>query len=100
MMWSVDEKILHVLDRLGEESKLERSGEVKVLPKDEMLAITPDTGRFFKIILNAMHAKKILEIGTSVGYSTLWFADAVIQNGIIKAEGPIITIDSNHSKIE
>ena len=49
-----------------------------------------------------MHAKKILEIGTSVGYSTLWFADAVIQNGIIKAEGssPIITIDSNHSKIE
>jgi caffeoyl-CoA O-methyltransferase len=102
MMWSVDEKILHVLNRLGKQSKLERSGEVKVLPEDEMLAITPDTGRFFKIILNAMHAKKILEIGTSVGYSTLWFADAVIQNGIIKAEGssPIITIDSNHSKIE
>jgi len=101
-MWSVDEKILHVLNRLEEQSKLERSGEAKVLPKDEMLAITPDTGRFFKIILNAMHAKKILEIGTSVGYSTLWFANAVIQNGITEAEGssPIITIDSNHSKIE
>jgi caffeoyl-CoA O-methyltransferase len=98
----VDEKILRVLNRLGQQSKLERSGELKVLPEDEMLAITPDTGIFFKIILNAMHAKRILEIGTSVGYSTLWFADAVIQNGITKAEGskPIITIDINHSKIE
>jgi caffeoyl-CoA O-methyltransferase len=98
----VDEKILRVLNRLGEQSKLERSGELEVLPEDEMLSITPDTGRFFKIILNAMHAKRILEIGTSVGYSTLWFADAVIQNGITKAEGlnPIVTIDINHSKIE
>ena len=98
----MNEKIRLVLARLGEQSKRERSGEIKVLPKDEMLAITPDTGMFFKIILNAMRAKTILEIGTSVGYSTLWFADAMIQNGITKAEGtkPIITIDMNHSKIE
>lgn len=101
-MKPVDEKILLVLTRLGEQSKRERSGEIKVLPKEEMLAITPDTGGFFKIILNAMRAKRILEIGTSVGYSTLWFADAMIQNGITKAEvaKPIITIDINHSKIE
>lgn len=98
----MNEKIQWVLARLGEQSKLERSREIKVLPEDEMLAITPDTGRFFKIILNAMHAKRILEIGTSVGYSTLWFADAMIQNGITKAERakPIITVDINHSKIE
>jgi predicted O-methyltransferase YrrM len=98
----VDEKILRVLNRLGKQSKLERSGDLKVLPGDEMLAITPDTGMFFKIILNAMHAKRILEIGTSVGYSTLWFADAIIQNGVTRAEdsNPIITIDINHSKIE
>ncbi len=98
----MDEKIVRLLNRLAEQSKRERSGELIVHPEDEMLAITPDTGRFFKIILNAMHAKRILEIGTSVGYSTLWFADAVIQNGISKAEGsnPIITIDINHSKIE
>jgi caffeoyl-CoA O-methyltransferase len=98
----VNEKIQRVLARLGKQSKLERSGQIKVLPEDEMLAITPDTGLFFKIILNAMYAKRILEVGTSVGYSTLWFADAMIQNGITKAGGakPIITIDRNHSKIE
>ena len=50
-----------------------------------------------------MRAQRILEIGTSVGYSTLWFADAMIQNGMGKPEGaekPIITVDINHSKIE
>lgn len=92
-----------VLARLGAQSKRERSGDLKVLPQDEMLAITPDTGMFFKIMLTAMHAQRILEIGTSVGYSTLWFADAMIQNGMAKAEvtkKPITTVDINHSKIE
>ena len=99
----MNRNIKWVLARLGEQSKLERSGDMKVLPQDEMLAITPDTGIFFKIILTAMRAQRILEIGTSVGYSTLWFADAMIQNGMAKAEGaekPITTVDINHSKIE
>jgi predicted O-methyltransferase YrrM len=68
-----------------------------------MLAITPDTGMFFNIILGAMRAQRTLEIGTSVGYSTLWLADAMIQNGMAKTEGamkPITTVDINHSKIE
>jgi predicted O-methyltransferase YrrM len=99
----MNRNIKRVLTRLGEQSKRERSGDIKVLPEDEMLAITPDTGMFFKIILSAMRAQRILEIGTSVGYSTLWFADAMIQNGMAKTEGaekPITTVDINHSKIK
>jgi len=99
----MNRNIKWVLTRLGEQSKRERSGDIKVLPQDEMLAITPDTGMFFKIILSAMRAQRILEIGTSVGYSTLWFADAMIQNGMGKPEGaekPITTVDIDHSKIE
>ena len=99
----MNRNIKWVLARLGEQSKRERSGDIKVLPQDEMLAITPDTGMFFKIMLTAMRAQKILEIGTSVGYSTLWFADAMIQNGMAKAEvveKPITTVDINHSKVE
>lgn len=96
-------KLQSVIARLGEQSKRERSGELRIFPEDEMLSITPDTGMFLKIILNAMHARRILEIGTSVGYSTLWFADAIIQNGVTNVETeekPIITIDMNHSKIK
>jgi len=99
----VSGNIMRVLARLGEQSKRERSEEIKALPEDKMLAITPDTGMFFKILLSAMHTKRILEIGTSVGYSTLWFAEAMIQDGTTRPEGAekhIITVDMNHSKIE
>jgi len=99
----VSGNIKRVLARLGEQSKRERSEEIKALPEDKMLAITPDTGMFFKILLSAMHTKRILEIGTSVGYSTLWFAEAMIQDGTTRPEGAekhIITVDMNHSKIE
>lgn len=103
LKYPVNWRINRLLGRLEERSNRERNGKARVLPEDEMRAITADTGMFFKIILNAMHARRILEIGTSVGYSTLWLADALIQNGMNErgiAEKPIITIDINHSKIE
>lgn len=41
-----------------------------------MLNITRDTGEFLSVIIRAMNARRILEIGTSNGYSTLWLASA------------------------
>jgi len=98
----VTARISEILASLEEQSNRERSGEVRVVPENEMLAITSDTGLFFKIILNAMQAKRILEIGTSVGYSTLWFADALLQNGVTETKGtnkPIMTIEKSESKV-
>jgi predicted O-methyltransferase YrrM len=96
-------KISKVLSRLEEQSKRERLGEV-VIPRPEMmLAITLDTGMFFNITLKAMRAKRILEIGTSSGYSTLWFAEALMQISEVsntRQEKTIITIEMDHSKIE
>ena len=46
----------------------------------------------------SINAKKILEIGMSVGYSGLWFADAVMLN--TKSDGQIITIDREQFKID
>lgn len=96
-------KISKVLSRLEEQSKRERSGKV-VIPRPEMmLAITLDTGMFFNITLKAMRAKRILEIGTSAGYSTLWFAEALMQINEMsntRQEKTIITIEMDHSKIE
>ena len=96
-------KISKVLSRLEEQSKHERSGEV-VIPRPEMmLAITLDTGMFFNITLKAMRAKRVLEIGTSSGYSTLWFAEALMQISEMSntsQEKTIITIEMDHSKIE
>jgi len=90
----VREKIKAVLDRLEERSALEEAEKIVVDHDDRMLAISQDTGEFYNILLRGIKAKSILEVGMSTGYSTLWFADAILENG-----GKIITIEENQSKI-
>ena len=41
-----------------------------------MLNITRATGEFLAVLVRATGARRVLEIGTSNGYSTLWLADA------------------------
>ena len=53
---------------------------------------------FYNVLLKSINAKKILEIGMSVGYSGLWFADAVMSN--TQSNGQIITIDREKFKID
>lgn len=66
-----------------------------------MLAITRDTGIYFNIMLKAIRAGKILEIGTSAGYSTLWFAEAIKynSNNNMNSEKSIVTIEGSSAKI-
>lgn len=92
----VDSKVLSVISRLNMQSNRERSGRVKVAPDQEMLAITADTGIFFSVLLKAIKARRILEVGTSAGFSTLWFADAMGKNHSTR----IITIEMNPQKVE
>jgi caffeoyl-CoA O-methyltransferase len=93
----VDNKVLSVISRLNRQSNRERSGRVKVAPDQEMLAITADTGIFFSILLKAIKAKRILEVGTSAGFSTLWLADALSKN---HRSTRVITIEMNPLKVE
>ena len=92
----MDGKVLSVISRLNRQSNRERSGRVKVAPDQEMLAITADTGIFFSVLLKAIKARRILEVGTSAGFSTLWFADAVGKNHRTR----VITIEMNPQKVE
>jgi len=59
-----------------------------------MLNITPDTGAFLAVLVKATGARRILEIGTSNGYSTLWLADAAAAIG-----GNVATVELSPSKI-
>ncbi|NWG37559.1 O-methyltransferase [Nitrososphaera sp.] len=96
-MHNLDQKISQVLCRLGEQADKERSGQATIPESEMMLAITSDTGVYFNIMLKAINAKRILEVGTSTGYSTLWFVDAIKYNNSDHAK-PIITIDENPAK--
>jgi predicted O-methyltransferase YrrM len=73
---------------------MERKGMVKAAPGQEMLAITADTGMFFSILLKAIKARRVLEVGMSAGFSTLWLADAVCK------KGRIVSIEMDPLKIE
>lgn len=95
-------KILEMLAKLEARSELERSGKIDISHENSMLAVTGDTGKFLSILVSAMKCNRILEIGTSVGYSTLWMALALVQNQELlnSPNRSIITIENNSSKIK
>src|SRR5215510_14729547 len=59
-----------------------------------MLNITRDTGEFLAVLVRATVARRVLEIGTSNGYSTLWLADAVRAIG-----GAVTTVELSEYKV-
>ncbi len=59
-----------------------------------MLNITPATGKFLEILVVDSKSKRVLEIGTSNGYSTIWLARAAKQNS-----ATVVSLDHNANKI-
>jgi predicted O-methyltransferase YrrM len=92
----LDTRIDKVLRRIEEQEKFEQENPFKIPNSEKVLSIGRDTGIFYNILLQNITAKKILEIGMSVGYSTIWFADSISK----KPEGKIVTIDHDEKKIE
>ena len=43
--------------------------------------VPPQDGRFLRIMAEAMNAKNVIEIGTSTGYSGIWFGMALQKTG-------------------
>jgi predicted O-methyltransferase YrrM len=60
-----------------------------------MLNITRDTGEFLAVLVLATAARRILEIGTSNGYSTLWLASAARSIG-----GTVTTVELSRFKVD
>ncbi len=60
----MDSKITSILDKLEETA-------------EDFWNVSHQTANFMSMLIKASNRKKILEIGTSNGYSTLWLADAL-----------------------
>lgn len=59
-----------------------------------MLNITRDTGELLAVLVRATGARRILEIGTSNGYSTLWLAAAARA-----LDGHVSTVEMSDYKL-
>ena len=49
--------------------------------KDKMLTVGPETAKLLNTLIRATQGRSVLEIGGSMGYSTIWMAEAVETNG-------------------
>ena len=94
----INEKIQNVLSRLEKDIDYENSHRSEVPSEERLNCISKNICKFYNIMLKSINAKKILEIGMSVGYSGLWFADAVMSS--TQSDGQIITIDREKFKID
>ena len=76
--------------RIEEENRLMKSDPASFSKRrDEfLLAVGPEVGRLLHALIIGRGAKRILELGTSYGYSTAFLADAARQTG-----GRVYTMD-------
>jgi predicted O-methyltransferase YrrM len=61
---------------------------------DEMLLpVGPESGQLLSILVQSLKAPRILELGTSYGYSGIWLADAARASG-----GRLVTMELSEKK--
>jgi len=81
--------LLDELARFGDDNDARETARPR-----RMLNITPDTGRLLWILIRQASARRILEVGTSNAYSTIWLADAARATG-----GRVTTLEANPAKV-
>jgi predicted O-methyltransferase YrrM len=69
-----EQRELEELRLQGGTALRDRAGEL-------MLDVGPEVGLFLNMLVRAMGARTVVEVGGSVGYSTLWLAEAVQSTG-------------------
>jgi len=88
----MDQALIALLDELARFGSENDARETE-RPR-RMLNITPDTGRLLWIMIRTGGASRILEIGTSNAFSTIWLADAARETA-----GRVTTLEMNPNKI-
>lgn len=72
----------------------ELAAEAEKLPERNM-RMAPEQGRFMAFLIGLIGARQVIEVGTFVGYGTLWMAEALPKGGRIVA----LDIDARYPAI-
>jgi predicted O-methyltransferase YrrM len=66
---------------------------------DDYWNVSRDNARFLSLLAKSIGARRILEIGTSNGYSTLWFARALVELGMPGGEVVAVEYDAGRAAL-
>ena len=89
----MDNKIFEEVDKyienllIPQDEALLKAEESLVTENIPQISVSPNQGKFLQIMAFSCNAKRILEVGTLAGYSTIWMARA------LPADGKLITIE-------
>lgn len=74
------ERYLSGLNRAGDRvlDDIARAGAVEQLP-----LVDAEVGALLRVLAISVHATRILEIGTAIGYSGIWLAGALPKDGVL-----------------
>jgi predicted O-methyltransferase YrrM len=87
----MDASLRHLLSELEEAGR--RNDEQEQDRSRKMLNLEPETAHLLSVLVRSSHRTRLLEIGTSNGYSTIWLAWATHMVG-----GRVISIDRDEHK--
>src|SRR5690348_12205905 len=89
-------EIRQTLDDLERQRQAEPRGFLKGGPgvDERMLAVGPEAALVLNTLIHATGAKQVLEVGGSMGYSTIWMAEAAEANG-----GRVISLEALDHKV-
>ncbi len=85
------QQLLRELEALGRENDVRETDRAR-----KMLNLEPATAQLMTILLRSSRASRVLELGTSNGYSTIWLAWALDQTA--SADAQLVTIERNPAK--
>jgi len=88
----MDKKHAYIRDRIVYELPVLKACEQHRQRDDLQPFVEPEIGKFLALLVYSSSARRVLELGTGIGYSTLWLAHALDQIG-----GTVTTID-NHQR--
>ncbi|MHC3471116.1 O-methyltransferase [Streptomyces sp. 7R007] len=88
----MDDRLASLLDDLYREGRA-HDGPLA----DRLLRLrnmTPDAARLISLLIRVQRSTSVLEIGTSNGYSAIWFADALRDTG-----GLLTTVETDEARV-
>ncbi|HEY8086322.1 MAG TPA: DUF1442 domain-containing protein [Polyangiaceae bacterium] len=101
MSTQLDPAVVTVLEQYQQRIEAERpvmrraaeEGRFGEIIDDMLLPVGPESGRLINILAKSLKAPRILELGTSFGYSGIWLAEAARATG-----GRLVTMELSEKK--